>query len=259
MPIRKIAVIPARYGSSRFPGKPLALLRGKPLIEHVYNRVRECTSLDGVLVATDDTRIMNTVLNFGGDVVMTSDTHRTGSDRLGEVAENIDADIMVNIQGDEPMIEPRIVEAVLGPMISENRPDIVTAAVDLISEEEYLNPNVVKVVVDGEGRALYFSRSPIPHGWKGDGKGLRHLGIYAYRRESLLRLVSLPQSALEISEGLEQLRALESGMSIVVVEVRGFSGIGVDSPDDLAKAEEMMLSMEEDQDLGPPRGDRGTL
>lgn len=249
---RTVAVIPARYASTRFPGKPLAMLRGRPIIEHVYTRVRECSSIHGVLVATDDERILDAVRGFGGEAVMTSSAHRSGSDRLGEVAEGLNADVIVNVQGDEPMIEPRVIDAVLEPMGNRNPPDISTAAVLLSDEEHYLSPDVVKVVVDSNGRALYFSRSPVPYGWSKGGVGLRHLGIYAYRRDSLLRFVSLKQTPLEVSENLEQLRALENGMDIMVVKVDGFSGIGVDTPDDLERAERMMIEREEG--TGAPGG-----
>jgi 3-deoxy-manno-octulosonate cytidylyltransferase (CMP-KDO synthetase) len=250
---KTVAVIPARYGSTRFPGKPLALLRGKAVIEHVYTRVRMCPSVESVLVATDDEMILSAVRAFGGEAVMTSGEHRSGSDRLGEVARDLDADIILNVQGDEPMMEPRVVESVLRPMGVPDPPDIATAAVALL-EEEYRNPNVVKVVVNREGRALYFSRSPIPHGWDPNRPGLRHLGIYAYRRDSLLRFVSLPQSPLEMSENLEQLRALEDGMKIVVVKVDHFTGIGVDCPEDLHRAEQMMEILERDDRPGNQGG-----
>lgn len=250
---KTVAVIPARHGSQRFPGKPLALLRGKTVIEHVYTRVKMCPAIDNVLVATDDARIMNTVQAFGGEAIMTSGEHRSGSDRLGEVARDLDADVILNVQGDEPMMEPRVIESVLRPMGVQAPPDISTAAVPL-REGEYLNPNVVKVVVDKEGRALYFSRSPIPHGWDGSQTGLRHLGIYAYRRDSLLRFVSLPQSPLETAEGLEQLRALENGMEIAVVKVDDFTGVGVDCPEDLQRAERMMEIMERDGRQGKQGG-----
>ena len=240
--MKAIAIIPARFGSSRFPGKPIALLAGKPLIEHVYARASMCLSLDDVIVATDDRRILEAVEGFGGKAVMTSLDHRSGSDRLGEVAQDLDADIVVNVQGDEPLLEPMVIEAVLGSMKATDPPDIATVAVPLTSLEDYLNPDVVKVVTDGTGRAVYFSRSSIPHGWAPGMKGLRHIGIYAYLRESLLRFVSLPESYLESVEKLEQLRAIENGMRIDVVRVEDFTGIGVDRPEDLEKAEAMIKS-----------------
>ncbi|MFV1956305.1 MAG: 3-deoxy-manno-octulosonate cytidylyltransferase [bacterium] len=238
--MKAIAVIPARFGSSRFPGKPLALLAGKPIIEHVFERASMCSSLDDVIVATDDRRILKTVEGFGGKAVMTSVDHRSGSDRLGEAANDLDADIIVNVQGDEPLLEPAVIEAVLGPMRATDPPDIATVAAPLTSMEDYLNPDVVKVVADVTGRAVYFSRSSIPHGWAPGMKGLRHIGIYAYLRESLLRFVSLPESYLESLEKLEQLRAIDNGMRIDVVYVKDFTSIGVDRPEDLEKAEKMI-------------------
>lgn len=241
--VRTCAVIPARYASSRFPGKPLAILRGRPLIEHVYRRASLCKALDRILVATDDERIRRRVEAFGGECVMTSRDHISGSDRLGEVAQGLDAEVIVNVQGDEPLIDPSVIEAVIAPMMVSRPPDIATAAVPLSSAGEYLSPDVVKVAMDAGGRALYFSRAPIPHGWSGPA-GFRHIGIYAYQRQSLLRFVSLPEGNLERIEKLEQLRALENGMAINVVVVPGFVGIGVDRPEDLAKAERLMEQME---------------
>ncbi len=240
--MKAIAIIPARFGSSRFPGKPIALLAGKPLIEHVYARTSMCSSLDDVIVATDDRRILEAVEGFGGKAVMTSPDHRSGSDRLGEAIKDLDADIIVNVQGDEPLLESSVIEAVLGPMNATDPPDIATVAAPLTLQEDYLNPDVVKVVTDTNGRAVYFSRSSIPHGWAPGMKGLRHIGIYAYLRESLLRFVSLPESYLESVEKLEQLRAIENGMRIDVVRVEDFTGIGVDRPEDLEKAEAMIKS-----------------
>lgn len=234
---KAIAVIPARYESSRFPGKSLAQLAGKPLIEHVYNRAAMSPSLEDVIVATDDRRIFDVVEGFGGRAVMTSDKHISGSDRLGEAIESLEAEVIVNVQGDEPFLDPAIIDAILKPMASQDPPDIATAAAYLETEEDYRNPDVVKVVTETSGRGIYFSRSPIPHGWKQGAKALRHIGIYAYLRESLLRFVSLPRSPLEKAERLEQLRALENGMRIDVITIDGFRGIGVDRPEDLQKAE----------------------
>jgi len=239
-----VAVIPARYASTRFPGKPLAMLRGKPIIEHVYKRTCLCPDLEKVIVATDDQRIFDVVEGFGGNAVMTSPDHTSGSDRMGELARGLDAEFLVNVQGDEPMIEPSLIEAVLIPMGKENPPDIFTAAVPLKSREDYENPDIVKVVLNGQSRALYFSRSPIPYGFDAGRPGFKHLGIYAYRKESLLRFVGLPQGTLEKMENLEQLRALENGMSIGVAVVDDFQGIGIDRPEDLLKAEEMLENLE---------------
>lgn len=242
--MKAVVVIPARYGSTRFPGKPLASLMGKPLIEHVYSKALKAVTVDRVIVATDDTRILETVRNFGGECVMTDPGHRSGSDRLGEVAEDLDAEIIVNVQGDEPLIDPDVIDAVIHVHGEERAPDISTVAVPLGSTADYSDRHIVKVVTDNTGYALYFSRSAIPHGWmEGSGEALKHIGIYAYRRSALLNFVSLPAGRLEKMEDLEQLRALENGMSIFVVRIHGFRGVGVDTPEDLLKVEEMMKEL----------------
>lgn len=239
--MRTVVIIPARYGSKRFPGKPLALLGGIPVIEHVWSGAVKSRMVDRVLVATDDRRIYDTVIGFGGECSMTATDHASGSDRIGEVARGIEADVIVNLQGDEPFSNPDVIDAVISVMASEDPPDISTAGVPLRGEEEYRSPDTVKVVVDNRGKALYFSRSPIPHGWKGPNVySMRHLGLYAYSREALLRFISLPPGTLEIAEGLEQLRALENGMRIDVARVDGFQGVGIDRPEDIHRAEEMM-------------------
>jgi len=255
--LRVAVVIPARYASTRFPGKPLALLMGKPLIEHVYSRAREAKTVDRVVVATDDRRILEAVQKFGGDCVMTDPGHRSGSDRLGEVAVNLDADVIVNVQGDEPLISPGVIDAVVQVHGGDQAPDIATVAVPLTAEHDYMDRHVVKVVTDSEGYALYFSRSGIPHGWrKGSGEALRHIGIYAYSRAALLDFVALPVGELEKTEDLEQLRALENGMSILVVRVDEFNGIGVDRPEDLVKVEDMMKEMQAKmEDSAPGEGE----
>jgi len=242
--LRAVVVIPARYASTRFPGKPLAHVLGKPLIEHVYSRASEAKTVARVVVATDDRRILEAVEGFGGDCVMTDAAHRCGSDRLGEVAGLLDADVIVNVQGDEPLIDPAVIDAVIQAHGGEQPPDIATVGVPLDAEQDYLDRNIVKVVMDNRGYALYFSRSAIPHGWQeGSGEALRHIGIYAYSRAALLDFVALPAGKLEKMEDLEQLRALENGMSILVARVDEFNGIGVDTPEDLLKVEDMMKEM----------------
>jgi 3-deoxy-manno-octulosonate cytidylyltransferase (CMP-KDO synthetase) len=217
---------------------------GKPLIEHVYSRALQAKSVDRVIVATDDRRILEVTKNFGGDCVMTARGHRSGSDRLGEVAGSLDADVIVNVQGDEPLIDPAVIDAVVQVHRGGQSLDISTVAVPLEAEPDYSDRHIVKVVTDCRGYALYFSRSAIPHGWREDsGVALRHIGIYAYSREALLNFVSLPAGKLEKMEDLEQLRALENGMSILVVRVDEFSPIGVDRPEDLLKVEAMMKEM----------------
>ena len=246
-----IAIIPARYGASRLPGKPLSDIHGKPMIQHVHERVSRARGVAEVLVATDDDRVAEAVRAFGGRAVMTSPAHRSGSDRLAEAARSLDADIVVGVQGDEPMIDPRAVEAALGPFAADPGLESATVCTPLRDVEEMLSPHVVKVVVDARGRALYFSRSPIPHVRGGDaraaaaqaverGLARRHLGLYAWRREALLRFAALPPSALEEAEALEQLRALEHGMTMAVVEFDGDPGVAVDTPLDLERVRRMM-------------------
>lgn len=243
--MRIIGVIPARYGSTRFPGKPLALILGKPLLQHVVERCQTAARLDEVIVATDDTRIWEVAQGFCR-VEMTAPDHPSGSDRVAEVAARVPCDVVINIQGDEPLIEPAIIDAIAEAV---SLTGISTAATPLTDPEEYSNPNVVKVVVNKEGRALYFSRRPIPYLREAAGcpveeqlaafAFLKHLGLYGYRRDVLLRLCALPVSALEHAEKLEQLRALENGMSIQVV--RGtYSGLGVDVPEDVKRVEKIL-------------------
>jgi 3-deoxy-manno-octulosonate cytidylyltransferase (CMP-KDO synthetase) len=237
-----LVVIPARFGSTRFPGKPLALLGGRPLIEHVYRRAERANGVEEVIVATDDERIVRAVEGFGGKGVLTDPGHRSGSDRVGEVARGVESDVVVNVQGDEPFLDSAVIEEVIRPFREEDPPHLATAARPLESEEEYMDPGTVKVVVNRKGDALYFSRSPIPHGWSPtEGSALGHIGIYAFSRDSLLRFVSLPRGELEQREDLEQLRALENGMRIAVARVDGFRGIGIDRPEDLVRAQKMLL------------------
>lgn len=243
-----VVVIPARYESSRFPGKPLALIAGKPMIEHVYRRAADARHVSRVIVATDDARIALTVAGFGGEAMMTSAAHRTGTDRLAEVAAQLDCDVVVNVQGDEPLIEPLMIEQVLAPLAVDADAQMSSLRTALTSMDEYLDPNVVKVVVDRQNAALYFSRAPIPHvrGEGGDpgapAHAWRHIGIYAYRRTFLPVFAGLAPTALEQLERLEQLRALEHGFRIVVPETRCRS-IGVDTPADLAHVEALVASL----------------
>ncbi len=236
--LKTIIVIPARYASSRLPGKPLLRQSGKYLIQHVYERASQARKADLVLVATDDSRIAAAVTRFGGKAVMTRTDHASGSDRVAEVAEAIDCDIVVNVQGDEPMVDPASLD-LLATLLEKNRGcDMATLATPLLSVEDWRNPNCVKVVLDNHGRALYFSRSPIPHVRGGepglDKPGLQflqHLGLYAYRRSFLLELANLPPHPLEQLEKLEQLRVLGHGKGIQVGIVAEAS-IGVDTYED---------------------------
>ena len=233
-----LGIIPARFAATRFPGKPLALIAGKPLIQHVVEQCQQAKSLSEVIVATDDTRIWEVAQNFCR-VEMTLPNHPSGSDRIAEVAERISGDAIVNIQGDEPLIDPAVIDAV-ADALAQN--EMSTAASRIKNPAELDNPNVVKVVVNAAGRALYFSRRTIPYlreaasGSKSEQLAafafLKHLGIYGYRRETLLRLVKYPVSPLENAEKLEQLRALENGIPIAVVQVN-YDSVGVDAPEDV--------------------------
>lgn len=243
--MRAVVVIPARYGSSRFPGKPLVPLKGRPLLQHTFERARGSRLAREVLIATDDERIQLAAEGFGARVIMTGKGHVSGTDRVAEAAGKIDADIFVNLQGDEPLIRPAMIDDVI-MLLEEPGADISTLASRIIfgeHPEDYTDPNVVKTVFDKKGFALYFSRSPIPHGRGGKepGAAYKHLGIYGYKKEALLRLAGLPPTPLEESEGLEQLRALEHGMRIRVKET-GFDTIGVDTPQDLEKVERWLNS-----------------
>lgn len=232
-------VLPARYGSTRFPGKPLAPIAGKPLIEWVYRRAAAVRGASSIVVATDDERIAETVRSFEGEVVMTRPDHETGTDRVAEVAATLAVDVVVNLQGDEPVFEPAMVERMVARLGEDADVEIVTAAHSIDDTAELSNPNAVKVVVDARERALYFSRSPIPSGAL-DARpvqaALRHVGVYAFRRDALLRFAAMKRTPLEMSERLEQLRALENGMNIGVIRVTRPT-IGVDVPEDVKNVE----------------------
>lgn len=240
------AVIPARYASSRFPGKPLARILGKTMIQRVYERTAQAACIDRVVVATDDSRIADVVSGFGGEVQMTRADHATGTDRLAEVTARIDTQLIVNVQGDEPLIDPHMIEAAVAPLSEDPAIPMGTLKTPLLNWQEYRDPNVVKVVTDRRGFALYFSRAPIPHprelavddpAVSPASMGLfRHIGLYVYRKDFLLTFAGLPESPLERLEKLEQLRALENGYAIRVVETDRVS-LGVDTPEDLARVE----------------------
>lgn len=239
--MRSICVIPARYGSQRLPGKPLVNICGKPLIQHVWERVQMAHRVNTILVATDDQRIVDVVEGFGGQAVMTSPDCASGSDRVGEVIADRDEQIIVNVQGDEPLIDPRGIELLIEEFKLDPNLEMATLARPL-DEKDAGNPHVVKVVFDNDDFALYFSRYPIPF-WRDALKpGARspdhwqHVGIYAYRREALLSFLKLPEGRLERAEKLEQLRALENGIWIKVLKGE-WSCQGVDTPDDVKKVE----------------------
>jgi 3-deoxy-manno-octulosonate cytidylyltransferase (CMP-KDO synthetase) len=232
------AIIPARWASTRFPGKPLVKLRGQPLVQHVWERANRAKSVERVIVATDDMRIAEAAFGFGAEVALTSPRHPTGTDRLAEVARKLkSSSIILNVQGDEPDIAPSTIDRLAKALQDDPSLGMVTAANPITAAADIRNPNVVKVVTDLAGRALYFSRSVIPHDRDGRGgiKYLRHQGIYGYRRKVLLDFVKWKPTPLEQAEKLEQLRALEHGVSIGVIIVRRGS-VGVDVPSDLAKA-----------------------
>jgi len=223
LPLSIVAVIPARYASTRLPGKPLADLDGRPMIEHVYRRVAASKILSDVIVATDDLRIATRVHDFGGKVRLTKATHETGTDRLAEVAASLDCDVVVNVQGDEPLIDPLAVDELVAPFASDPTVQMTTLFRRIHHPSELADPNIAKVVIDRAGFAMYFSRAPIPHlrdprgGWP---PMYRHVGLYGYRRRTLLVLASLEPTPLERAESLEQLRALEHGIRIKAVETR---------------------------------------
>jgi 3-deoxy-manno-octulosonate cytidylyltransferase (CMP-KDO synthetase) len=240
---RIVGIIPARYASSRFPGKALAELCGKPLVQHVVERAGRARLLDEVLVATDDARIRAAVEVFGGRAVMTSPDHPSGTDRIAEVVRGLACDLVVNIQGDEPLLDPDMVDRAVEPLVADPTLPMGTLARPM-SLEEAADPSKVKVVLDRKGCALYFSRAQIPFLRDGAVPGdatpfLLHVGLYVYRREALLRFADLPPSPLEERERLEQLRALEHGMRIRVV-VTQHGSFGVDTPADLERVRRMM-------------------
>jgi 3-deoxy-manno-octulosonate cytidylyltransferase (CMP-KDO synthetase) len=242
-PLHTIVVIPARFGSTRFPGKPLADIDGCPMIEHVYRRATRATTVSRVIVATDDLRIARTVIGFGGEAKLTRSDHQSGTDRLAEVAANLDCDIVVNVQGDEPLIDPGSIDEAVAPF-ADPTVLITTLYRRITDPAELRNPNIVKVVVDRGGFALYFSRAPIPHvrdprgGWP---PMYRHVGLYAYRRSALMVLASLDPTPLERAESLEQLRALEHGIRIKTVET-AYDSFGVDTPADLEEVRRLLAT-----------------
>ncbi|MBI2438063.1 MAG: 3-deoxy-manno-octulosonate cytidylyltransferase [Lentisphaerae bacterium] len=243
--MRVVAVIPARWGSTRFPGKSLALIAGKSLIQRVVERCRQAKRLDDLLVATDDERIQQAVVKLGARVVMTRRDHASGTDRVAEALQHNPAELVVNVQGDEPLIDPNLIDRLVAVMISESEWDMTTAAAPLTAAEAK-NPSICKVVVDEKGRALYFSRSPIPYIRERNFQAAgtiywRHIGIYAYRAAFLARLAAAESCLLERAECLEQLRALYLGGRIKV-ETVAHSSLGVDTPEDVGKVEAELRS-----------------
>jgi 3-deoxy-manno-octulosonate cytidylyltransferase (CMP-KDO synthetase) len=242
-PLKIAALIPARYASTRLPGKPLADLDGRPMIEHVFRRASMSPLIAETVVVTDDLRIATRVNEFGGRVRLTR-AHETGTDRLAEVAATMDCDVVVNVQGDEPLIDPGAIGELVTPFYSDPGLQMTTLFRRITNQSELTNPNVVKVVLDRGGFALYFSRSPIPY--MRDPRGgwpplYRHIGLYAYRRSALLVLASLEPTPLERAEALEQLRALEHGIRIKAIETR-YESFEVNTPEDLEQVRRLLAA-----------------
>ena len=236
--MKVLCIIPARYASTRLPGKPLRDIAGKPMIVRVYERAVQAKRVQDVVVATDDERIRTAVEEHGGRAVMTRTDHATGTDRLAEVAEKMtDYDLIINVQGDEPLIDPTVIDALVEPFLADARLSMATAKTLLTDEEEIANPNNVKVITDHAGNALYFSRARIPYARNEGANVYKHIGIYAYRRDFLLSYARMAQTPLERSESLEQLRALENGHRIHVIETDAVF-IGVDTEEDLTAVNE---------------------
>jgi 3-deoxy-D-manno-octulosonate cytidylyltransferase len=238
-----LAIIPARFGSTRLPGKPLASIAGKPMIQHVVERVHQAQSVKSILVATDDERIKQAVESFGGQAILTRPDHRTGTDRVAEVATHVDAELYVNIQGDEPLIDPDTIDAVIGAMLEDDSVQIATPCTAITQPNQIMDPNIVKVVLDFDSNGLYFSRAPIP--WVRDTKTTvaahhwKHIGLYGFRRDALLEFPTLPPGELEHIEQLEQLRWLENGFHIRVVET-DYDAVSVDVPADIERVEKLL-------------------
>jgi 3-deoxy-manno-octulosonate cytidylyltransferase (CMP-KDO synthetase) len=245
--LRATAIIPARYASTRFPGKPLATINGKPLIQYVWEAASRASLINRVIIATDDERIFKAVKEFGGEGLMTSSNHATGTDRISEVAKKIKADIIVNVQGDEPLIEPRVIDMAVEPFrgirteFGSSELQMGTICTEIKNKDELDNPNVVKVVADCNGFALYFSRYPIPYNRDNDSRAsyYKHIGLYVYRKDFLIKFSQLPPTPLEEIEKLEQLRALEHGYKIKVIKTE-YNSIGVDTHEDLERVKEIL-------------------
>lgn len=257
--MRTVVIIPARYASTRLEGKPLADIGGKPMVQWVYERASQTSLVDDVMVATDHREIMDRVKGFGGKVVFTSPYHRSGTERVAEVAEGLGIDIIVNLQGDEPLIEPAMIDEAIRPLLDDSTIPISTLKTRITDEKEVTDPNVVKVVTDKNDFALYFSRLPIPYVRdRGQGSGrsfnpnprplipghihYKHIGLYVYRRDFLLKFARIKPTPLEEAEGLEQLRALENGYRIKVVET-AHQSIGVDTIEDLERVREIVNNL----------------
>lgn len=248
--MKAIGVIPARWGATRFEGKILANLLGKPVIQHVWENARKARTLDDLIVACDDERIMKAVESFGGKAIYTSPNQPSGTDRLAEVVNPLDVDIAVNIQGDEPLVKPIMIDNLVISLKDEKTAQMATMIKKIDDESELTNSNVVKVVIDKNGYALYFSRYSIPYNRTGESDEkkrptyYKHIGLYAFTKDFLFTFRNLPKSSLENAEKLEQLRVLEYGYKIKTVETK-FDTVGIDRPEDLKRAEEALLKEQE--------------
>ncbi|HAG50242.1 MAG: 3-deoxy-manno-octulosonate cytidylyltransferase [Deltaproteobacteria bacterium GWC2_42_51] len=257
--MKVVAIIPARYASSRLKGKALLTIADKSMIQHVYERAKKASLVNNVIVATDDKKIFDAVEGFAGKAAMTSIQHRTGTDRIAEVAAKMDADIIINVQGDEPLIEPEMIDEAIRPLLQSSDILMSTLKKKITDEDELINPNIVKVVTDKEGFAIYFSRFPIPYVRAGSQKLVvseanpsevrsqkkdihyKHIGLYVYRKDFLLKFAKMKPTPLEEAEKLEQLRALENGYKIKVIETQ-YSSIGVDTQEDLERVRRIVSS-----------------
>jgi 3-deoxy-manno-octulosonate cytidylyltransferase (CMP-KDO synthetase) len=243
--MKAVGIIPARYHSTRLEGKPLVDIEGQPMIQRVYENVMKADVLDNVLVATDDQRIIEAVERFGGKAVMTSKDHTTGTDRIAEVAKDVDARVVINVQGDEPFISPTMINEVAAPLL-ENQDIPMCTLMHEITEEDFRNPNVVKVVTDLSGFALYFSRSLIPFPrYKEGHHAFEHIGIYGYQKDFLLKLTRLAPTPLEKTEALEQLRVIENGFKIKVISTtaQDYIPLSIDTQEDLERARALISSL----------------
>ncbi|MGH9690020.1 MAG: 3-deoxy-manno-octulosonate cytidylyltransferase [Candidatus Acidiferrales bacterium] len=252
-----LAVIPARHASSRFPGKPLARIADRPMIQHVVERVRQARLVSRIVVATDDERIKSAVEAFGGEALLTRSDHRTGTDRVAEVAIHFSAEIYVDVQGDEPLMDPETVDALVSAIQEDPEVRIATACSAILHPNDIMDPNIVKAVRDFDGNALYFSRAPVP--WVRDTaqttsvRHWKHLGLYAFRRDALIEFPTLPPGELERIEQLEQLRWLENGFRIAVIET-DYDAVSVDVPADIERVEKLLR--ERGSDLPPDAADK---
>ena len=238
--MKVIGVIPCRYKSSRFQGKPIAMICGKPMLWHVWNQAKKTKYVDKLIVATDDNRIYDVCYQYGIEPIMTSEDHKTGTDRVAEVAERIDGDVFVNIQGDEPMIDPSGIDVVVAEIINNDEESIANAFALIENKSDLINGNVVKVITSNTNYAIAYSRSPIPYPKESNPIYKRQIGLYAIKRESILEFPLLNRGYLELSESIEMLRYLENGYKIKMVEVSDNNSIPVDVPDDVVRVESLM-------------------